>query len=66
MSGSVRPAKFEGLNEQGHFLCNSLVAYGNALFIADYAVQRTGMVEMLDDEPIAADLPARLIDAPIS
>ncbi|MAE52112.1 MAG: hypothetical protein CMH27_09910 [Micavibrio sp.] len=65
IEGTVRPASFEGLNEQGHFLCDAVVFYSNALFIANFAVQPTGMIEMLDDEPIAADLPVK-IDKPVA
>jgi hypothetical protein len=65
IEGTIRPATYEGKNEQGFFLCDAVVFYSNALFIANFAVQPTGMIEMLDDEPIAADLPIR-VDAPIS
>ncbi len=65
MEGTVRPASYEGRNEQGHFLCEGVVFYSNALFIAHFAIQPSGMIEMLDDDPIAADLPVR-VDSPIS
>lgn len=65
VEGTVRPATFEGVNEQGHSLCDAVVFYSNALFIANFAVQPTGMIEMLDDEPIAADLPTK-VDQPVS
>ena len=65
IEGTIRPASFEGLNDQGHYLCDAVVFYSNALFIANFAVQPSGMIEMLDDEPIAADLSAR-IDKPVS
>ena len=65
VEGTVRGATFEGMNDQGHFLCDAVVFYSNALFIANFAVQPTGMIEMLDDEPIAADLPTR-VDQPVS
>lgn len=58
VEGTVRPCTFEGINEQGQFLCEAVVFYSNALFIANFSVQPTGMIEMLDDEPIAADLPS--------
>ena len=61
----IRPASYEGTNEQGHYLCNAVVFYSNALFYADFAVQKSGMIEMLDDEPIAADLPSK-VDRPVS
>jgi hypothetical protein len=65
VEGTVRPATFEGMNEQGHYLCEAVVFYSNALFIANFAIQPTGMIEMLDDEPIAADLPVR-VEVPVS
>lgn len=65
IEGTIRPATFEGMNDQSHFLCDAVVFYSNALFIANFAVQPTGMIEMLDDEPIAADLPVR-VDQPVS
>jgi hypothetical protein len=65
IEGTIRPATFEGVNEQGHYLCDAVVFYSNALFIANFAVQPTGMIEMLDDEPIAADLPVK-IDKPVA
>ena len=65
IEGTIRPATFEGMNEQGHYLCDAVVFYSNALFIANFAVQPTGMIEMIDDEPIAADLPVK-IDVPVS
>ncbi|MGB4057785.1 MAG: hypothetical protein WBK77_06850 [Alphaproteobacteria bacterium] len=65
IEGTVRPASFAGMNDQGYFLCDAVVFYSNALFIANFAVQPTGMIEMLDDEPIAADLPTK-VDKPVS
>lgn len=65
IEGTVRGANFAGMNEQGHFLCDAVVFYSNALFIANFAIQPTGMIEMLDDEPIAADLPVK-VETPIS
>lgn len=64
VEGTVRPCTFEGMNEQGQFLCEAVVFYSNALFIANFSVQPTGMIEMLDDEPIAADLPVR-VETPV-
>lgn len=65
IEGTIRPASFESMNDQGHYLCDAVVFYSNALFIANFAVQPTGMIEMLDDEPIAADLPVR-VEVPVS
>ena len=65
IGGSIRPASYEGKNEQGFFLADAVVYYSNALFIANFAIQPGGMIEMLDDEPIATDLPAK-VDAPVT
>ena len=65
VEGTIRPATYEGRNEQGFYLCDGVVFYSNALFIANFAVQPSGMIEMLDDEPIATDLPVR-VDCPIA
>ena len=65
IEGTIRPASFEGMNEQGHFLCDAVVFYSNALFIANFVVQQSGMIEMLNDEPIAGDLTSKL-DKPIA
>lgn len=60
IEGTARPATLEGLNEHRHFLVDAVVFYSNAIFIANFAVLPTGMVEMQDDEPIAADLSVSL------
>jgi hypothetical protein len=65
IEGTIRPASYEGKNEKGQFMCDAVVYYSNALFIANFAVQPGGMIEMLNDEPIAADLAVK-IDAPVS
>jgi len=65
IEGTVRPASYEGRNEQGYFMCDAVVYYSNALFIASFAVQPGGMIEMLNDDPIAADLPVK-VDAPVT
>ncbi|SLM48078.1 protein of unknown function [Nitrospira japonica] len=65
LEGVVRPATFEGINEKGHFLCDGVVFYSNALFIANFSINPTGMVNMLDDDPIAVNLPKK-IELPIS
>ena len=60
IEGTIRPASFEGMDDNGAYLCDAVVFYSNAIFIANFAVQPTGMLEMLDDEPIAADLPGKI------
>ena len=61
----VAPAEFLGVNDKGYLLCKAVVFYSNALFIANFAVQPSGMIEMLDDDPIVPDLPTK-IDKPVS
>ena len=65
VAGTIRAATYEGKNQQGSYLCDGVVFYSNALFIANFSVQPGGMIEMLDDEPIAADLPVK-VDSPIA
>jgi len=65
IEGTVAPAEFLGVNDKGYSLCKAVVFYSNALFIANFAVQPSGMIEMLDDDPIAADLPVK-INKPVS
>lgn len=65
MEGVLRGATYEGQNEKGEFLCDGVVFYANALFLANFSVQPGGMIEMLNDEPVAGDLPIR-VDAPVA
>lgn len=65
IEGVVRPASYERRDEQGNFLCDAVVFYSNALFFANFAVEPGGMIRMIDDNHIAADLPVR-VDAPVS
>ncbi len=59
IEGTLRPASFEGKNAEGYWLCDAIVFYSNALFLSNFAVQPTGMIEMTDDDPLAQDLPVR-------
>ncbi|MCK6417484.1 MAG: hypothetical protein L6Q57_00915 [Alphaproteobacteria bacterium] len=65
IEGCIRAASFEGMNDQGHYLCDAVVFYSNALFIANFAIQPGGMIEMLDDEPVLQDLPTK-VDCPVT
>lgn len=47
------------------FNCSGVVYYGNAVFGAEFAVETTGMVQMLSDDPKVADLNKK-VDAPIT
>ena len=42
------------------FHLESLIYYANAVFLANFKVEPTGMVEMLDDEPLIADMNAKV------
>ena len=59
IEGAVLPASYEGEGEEGGHLANAVVLYGDALFSARFSMSEDGMIEMIDDDPIAADLPVR-------
>jgi len=61
IENAILPATYEGKAENGTYETTAMVLYGNALFSARFAVTSNGMIEMIDDEPIAADLPTRKI-----
>jgi hypothetical protein len=54
-----RPPRFYGRDEKGSFRVGGIVFYGTAVFRADFLVAPTGMIEMVADDPLAADLPGR-------
>jgi hypothetical protein len=58
---ALRPAAFEGKTDAGALEASAMVLYGNALFAARFSMTENGMIEMIDDEPIAADLPVRKV-----
>ncbi len=58
---ALRPAAFEGTTAEGAFEASAMVLYGNALFSARFSMTENGMIEMIDDEPVAADLPVRKV-----
>jgi len=61
IENAILPANFEGKTEEGTFETSAMVLYGNALFSARFAITQNGMIEMIDDEPIAADIPVKKI-----
>ncbi|MEL7148462.1 MAG: hypothetical protein AAFO69_18960, partial [Bacteroidota bacterium] len=65
LRNTIRPASFEGMSPKGNFYCDGIVYYANVVFISNFEVQPTGMVEMLNDEAIGNQLPGS-IDEPIS
>jgi hypothetical protein len=65
VGGVLRPATYEGKNDEGHYLCDAIVFYSNALFLANFAIQQSGMIEMLEDDPLVQDLNVK-VDMPVS
>lgn len=65
VEGVLRAATYEGKNDEGHFMCDAIVFYSNALFLANFAIQTSGMIEMLEDDPLVQDLNVR-VDVPVS
>ncbi len=59
VAGVVREANYQGKNEAGHYMCDAIIWYGNALFLSNFEIQASGMIEMLNDEPMTSDLPMR-------
>ena len=65
IEGVLRPATYEGKNDDGHYMCDAVIYYSNALFLSNFMIQQTGMIEMLEDDPLLTDLPMR-VDSPVS
>jgi len=65
VAGVLRPATYEGKNADGHYLCDAIVFYSNALFLANFAIQQSGMIEMLEDDPLVQDLNVK-VSVPVS
>jgi hypothetical protein len=61
MEDALRPAAFEGKTDAGAYEASAMVLYGNALFSARFSMTENGMIEMIDDEPVAADLPVKKV-----
>jgi hypothetical protein len=61
IEGALRPAAFEGKTDEGNLEASAMVLYGNALFSARFSISSNGMIEMIDDEPVAADLPVKKV-----
>src|SRR5690606_20789932 len=53
----VRPIERVGANEDGFFILEATVSYGDALFTATFQLTPTGLIEMIDDNELMADLP---------
>lgn len=59
IQGALHAATYNGKTKEGNFAASGVVLYGNALFEAQFSIMPDGMIEMTDDEPIAADLPIK-------
>ena len=64
VSENIEPPQIFGRSLDGHWQVSAIVFYSNALFGSDFSVQPTGMIEMLEDDPILQDLPGK-VNAPI-
>lgn len=47
------------ISEEDYWLTERIVQYSHALFRAEFKIFKSGMVEMLDDLPVAANLPIK-------
>lgn len=57
----LRPACFIGYDEEkAEFVATASIYYSNAIFIADFSIQHTGMIMMMNDQPVLADLSAKV------
>ena len=61
----LREATYEGKDENDFWICDAVVFYDDALFQAKFAVQPSGMIEMLEDHDLAENLGVK-IDSPVS
>lgn len=53
-----------GEDENGNRRISTLVYYSNAVFVGDFLIQPSGMIDMTDDWPVVSDL-TQQIDAPV-
>ena len=51
-----RAPQLWGQDPDGDWRASALIYYSNAVFIADFSIHLSGMVEMEDDQPVLADL----------
>ncbi len=55
---AIQGPEYQGMSDDGQFLFRAWVCYGGALFVAHFAVQRSGMIEMLDDKMVIESMGA--------
>lgn len=61
IENALFPARYDGKSEEGTFVASAVILYGKDLFSARFALTTTGMIEMIDDDCIADDLPVKKI-----
>lgn len=61
LADHVEPPRSYGTDSDGKFRLSAPVFYSNAVFNAHFLVAPTGMIEMLEDNPIMIDLPAKIV-----
>ncbi|PIQ95316.1 MAG: hypothetical protein COV67_15545 [Nitrospinae bacterium CG11_big_fil_rev_8_21_14_0_20_56_8] len=61
---SVRPAGLTGKDEEGQWLADAVVYYGNNVFLASFSINQNGIIDMLDENEIISNLPV-MVNAPI-
>lgn len=57
VANQIRPVASAGRDEDGRWLFDTTVTYGDALFRAQFAMDKSGLIEMIDDDPIEGGLP---------
>ena len=62
---TFRPVKLWGRDETGKWRASACIYYSNAMFFADFLIHQGGMVEMVDDLPVAVDLDGT-VNAPLA
>jgi hypothetical protein len=65
LKNNIQPITYEGKNSQDCFIFHATVFYSDALFKGEFAIRLNGMIEMLNDTPLAGELTGR-INAPIT
>ncbi len=60
IDGIIRPAHYEGMTKEGKFIVDSIILYSNVFFQAVFEVAPSGMVKVLNNLPLAGDLPVRI------
>jgi ankyrin repeat protein len=55
----AHPAWYNGFVDETHY-ASALIYYSNALFGADFRINSAGMIEMIDDFPLANDMSAKI------